>query len=297
MTALVLAALAAYGTHLVHTAVAHRWAGAGIGPRRGAATRARRARPDATALWSRLGLDDVSPLELVATSAAVAVAAGAVALAVFGSPAPALAVAAFAAGFPVAGARLRRERRRAVAAEAWPRLIEEIQLRVTTLGRSIPQALFEVGERAPAELRPAFAAARREWLLTTDLGQATAVLKRRLDDPTADATCETLLVAHELGGADVGSRLEALAEDRRLDLQGRKDARAEQAGARFARRFVLIVPIGMALVGLQIGDGRAAYRTTTGQLVAVVAVVLVVVCWWWAGRIMRLPRERRVLTS
>jgi hypothetical protein len=31
--------------------------------------------------------------------------------------------------------------------------------------------------------------------------------------------------------------------------------------------------------------------------VAVVAVVLVVVCWWWAGRIMRLPRERRVLTS
>lgn len=293
MTVIVLAGLAAYGTFLLHTAVAHQWTGVGLGPRH----RTTRRTIDPAAALRRAGLDDVRPAELAATTALVAVVAGAVALAVLGAPAPALAVAVFAATFPAAGARLRRERRRAVAAEAWPRMIEEIRLEVTTLGRSVPQALFEVGERAPDELRPAFAAARREWLLTTDLGQATAVLKRRLDDPTADATIETLLVAHELGGADVGARLEALAEDRRLDLQGRKDARAEQAGARFARRFVLIVPVGMALVGLQIGDGRAAYRTPGGQLAAVVAVAVVVACWWWAGRIMRLPREQRVFTS
>ncbi|HSL57489.1 MAG TPA: hypothetical protein VK866_06570 [Acidimicrobiales bacterium] len=295
MTTVVLAGLAAYGVHLVFTALAHRWSGIGPGPRR------RRARPrrrvDLGATLERVGLDDVRPAEFAATTLAVATVAGTLTAVVLGGLAPALVVAAFAATFPAASARLRREQRRAAAAEAWPRMIEEIRLRVTTLGRSIPQALFEVGERAPEPLRPAFEAARREWLLTTDLAHATAVLKRRLDDPTADATCETLLVAHEIGGADVGSRLEALAEDRRLDLQGRKDARAEQAGARFARRFVLIVPLGMAIVGLQIGDGRAAYRSGAGQAVAVLAVALVIACWWWAGRIMRLPDERRVLTS
>jgi tight adherence protein B len=103
-----------------------------------------------------------------------------------------------------------------------------------------------------------------------------------------------LLVAHQLGGTDLDARLRALADDRMLDLQGRKDASARQAGARFARRFVLVVPAGMALAGLGIGDGRAAYATSFGQTMVVLAVVLVALCWWWAGRIMALPEDERV---
>ena len=85
------------------------------------------------------------------------------------------------------------------------------------------------------------------------------MLKDRLADPTADAACETLLVAHELGGTDLDRRLEALAEDRVQDAQGRKDARAKQAGVRFARRFVLIVPVGH-------GARRAVHRQRPGGL-------------------------------
>src|SRR6185436_1637157 len=101
------------------------------------------------------------------------------------------------------------------------------------------------------------------------------LLKNALADPTADATCETLLVAYEVGGSDLDRRLAALAEDRTLDLQGRKDARAKQAGVRFARRFVLVVPLGMTLAGLSIGTGRQAYQTPLGQLLVVVGLAFV----------------------
>ena len=103
-----------------------------------------------------------------------------------------------------------------------------------------------------------------------------------------------MLVAHEIGGTDVDRRLAALVEDRIQDLQGRKDALSKQAGVRFARRFVLIVPAGMAIAGLSIGTGRAAYQTPLGQLLVAVGVTVVVACWVWAGRMMRLPREERV---
>ena len=109
--------------------------------------------------------------------------------------------------------------------------------------------------------------------------------------------CETLLVAHEVGGTDLDRRLEALIDDRVQDAQGRKDARAKQAGARFARRFVLIVPAGMALAGMSVGTGRAAYQTASGQVLVVVAIVMVIGCWWWAGRIMTLPEEQRVFDA
>ena len=152
-----------------------------------------------------------------------------------------------------------------------------------------------MGRQGPAELRPGFAAAEREWLISTDFSRAVAVLKDRLADPTADAACETLLVAHEIGGGGLDRRLAALVDDRTQDVQGRKDARAKQAAVRFARRFVLIVPVGMALAGLSIGTGRAAYETPLGQLAVVLGIAALVGCWLWAGRLMRLPEEERVL--
>ena len=175
-------------------------------------------------------------------------------------------------------------------------MIEEIRILTGSLGRSIPQALFEVGRRGPDELRPAFDAAHREWLLSTDFARTLDVLKDRLADPTADATCETLLVAHELGGADLDRRLAALAEDRVADTQGRKDARAKQAGVRFARRFVLIVPVGH---GPRRDVGRQRAGRPTGAPLGQIAVVVAARhgCWRAGsgpGAIMRLPDEERV---
>ncbi|MEX2550460.1 MAG: hypothetical protein WD638_09550, partial [Nitriliruptoraceae bacterium] len=65
-------------------------------------------------------------------------------------------------------------------------------------------------------------------------------------------------------------------------------------GVRFARSFVVLVPLGMALVGLNIGDGRAAFQTASGQAWVLVAFAMIAGCWIWAGRLLRLPEEDRV---
>ena len=290
MTTALLAMAAAYGVHLLYSAVALGWDGIGPGPSLGPSRVAGRV---GTA-WTDLGLDTVRAADLVGAAAALGLVGGALGFAVFGGVLPPIAAGLFAASFPVTAARARRRRQRDAAREAWPRLLEELRIQTMALGRSVPQALFEVAASAPAELRPAFEAARREWLLSTDFERAVAVLKARLADATADAVAETLLVAHALGGTQVDRCLAALADDRVLDLQGRKDAVARQAGARFARRFVLVVPLGMAGLGLGVGDGRAAYGTPTGQLLVAVGLALLAACWWWSGRILRLPTEERV---
>ena len=290
-----LALLAAYGVHLLYTALSLRWTGLGPGPATDHDNQRRRAgRVDPRTWLVQAGLEDVRLAEFAAVVGVLFVIGLSIGAALFRGLLPALACALFAASFPPTSYRARRERRRAEAHESWPHLIEEIRLLTGSVGRSVPQALLEVGRRGPVELRPAFAAAEREWRISTDFARTVAVLQTRLADPTADAACETLLVAHEVGGADLDRRLEALAEDRLADLQGRKDARAKQAGVRFARRFVLIVPVGMALVGLSLGTGDAAYRSGSGQMLAATAVAMVVACWFWAGRLLRLPEEQRV---
>lgn len=293
MIAVVLAGLAAYGTHLVFTAVSMGWEGLAPGPRTAHPAQRRGASSLRSAL-DRAGLAEVTVRQAAGVTVAVLVVGAVVGWTAFGGVVAPAAGAGLAGLVPVGAVRARQERRRAEAQDAWPRLIEEVRVRTATLGRSVPQALFEAGRRAPATMRPAFADGHREWLLTTDFDRAVTVLKAALADPTADAACETLLIAHEVGGNDLDRRLEALAHDRVLDVNGRKDARAKQAGARFARRFVLIVPAGMALAGLSIGDGRGAYQSPGGQAAVAAGVAVIGLCWWWAGRIMHLPDEQRV---
>lgn len=291
MTALLVTLAGAYGIHLVYTAAVFRWSGVGPGP----SVRRRRPTVHQIRSWmAQAGLEDSRPQDLIGAGIMLFALGALLTHAIFGGIVPSLAGGSFATTFPLAAARARREQRRNEAREAWPRLVEEIRLTTVSLGRSVPQALFEVGARAPEDMRGAFEAAHREWLLSTDFPRTIAVLKDRLADATADAVCETLLIAHQIGGNDIDRCLTALVDDRIVDVQGRKDARARQAGARFARKFVLIVPLGMALIGLSIGQGRAAYAGATGQLLVMVGLAIMAACWWWAGRIMRLPDEQRV---
>jgi tight adherence protein B len=289
---LLVAAVAAYGAYLVYTAFVFGWRGVGLGP----ALRSSRprARQRAHRWLAQAGLSGVRASEAGAVGVLLFLTGGAIAYALFGGVVPSVVAGCLAASFPVASLRARRERRRSEARDAWPRMIEEMRLLTGSLGRSVPQALFDVGRRAPEEMRAAFIAAQREWMISTDFPRTLAVLKRGLADATADVVCETLLVAYEVGGTDLDRRLAALAEDRVQDLQGRKTAKAKQAGVRFARRFVLLVPLGMALAGLSIGNGRRAYETTGGQVAVAFGLGMIAVCWAWAGRLMRLPEEERV---
>lgn len=299
MNAVLLAAIAGCGMYLLFSALAL----GRRGLRRdrtvvGAATTGRPSGRRATREWLlEAGLSDVQPANFAVVVVLLGVVGGAGGYLLFASLLPTLVAGVVAAALPVSAYRNRRIARLEHAQEAWPGLLEEIRLLTTSVGRSLPQATFDVGGRAPAELRNGFEVAQREWLLSTDFGRALDVLRARLADPTADAVCETLLVAHEVGGNDLGRRLQDLAEDRYLDVMGRKDARAKQSGVRFARRFVLVVPVGMAIAGSMIGSGRSAYATATGQLVVGVAVVFLVACWFWAGRYLRLPNAGRVFTQ
>lgn len=286
-----LALLAAYGVFLLWTGFVFGWRGVGPSTRT-APGRSRRAQLEDALVQA--GLERIGLTEFLAVAAVLfVVGAGLTWVVLPGVAAPAV-VGLVASSFPVLSARARRHRRVELARDAWPRLIEEVRIQAVSLGRSIPQALFVVGQRAPGEMRPAFEAAHREWLISTDFDRTLAVLKDRLADPTADAVCETLLIAHQVGGTDVGRRLTALIEDRVLDLQGRKDARARQAGARFARWFVLAVPVGMALVGQTIAGGRGAYTSPGAQVMVLLALAMIAGCWVWAGRLMALPTEERV---
>jgi tight adherence protein B len=196
MLGLLLAAVGGLGVHYLYTAFALGWRGYAPGPDPINDEGSRHQRQQ----WlNQAGLSGVDPLQFGAVVAATFVLGVAVGFALFGTLLPAVVLGGFAASLPLASYRVRRRRRLAKVHEAWPQLIEEIRILTGSAGRSVPQALFEVGRRAPESMRPAFASAQRTWLLTTDFENTVDALKATLADPTADVTTETLLVADSAG--------------------------------------------------------------------------------------------------
>src|SRR5262249_34978639 len=123
-----IAVVGAYGVWVVYTPGP--CGGRGITPR----PRGGRARPAPRGggRWPRRGMGDwlmqaglegVDRREFVAVVLTLGAVGGVGAYALFGGPLPAVAGALFAATFPVASYRARRERRRSEARDAWPRMI------------------------------------------------------------------------------------------------------------------------------------------------------------------------------
>jgi tight adherence protein B len=249
-------------------------------------------------LWSRPGERRQRRVRLAGLGLPVLAGLGgaAVGLVAIGGLAS-LAIGVLAGTCAVLGRRSVGAARREQARRLWPSMLEEIRVLTTSGGRSIPRALFEVGIRAPAPTGDAFRSAQQAWRVSADLDRTLAVLRDQLADASTDVVTETLLVAHQLGGADVGRRLARLAEDRRRDLAARDLAVAKLAGARFARRFVVIVPLGMAVAGQAVGTGRQAFASPAGQAVGLVAAAMVAACWLWAGTLLKLPDEPRVFAG
>jgi hypothetical protein len=75
----------------------------------------------------------------------------------------------------------------------------------------------------------AFEVAHREWLLYTEFGRTVSVLKPGSPTRRPTPPASRLLVTHEIGGTDLGRRLDALIEDRVVDA-GPRDHASRPAG-------------------------------------------------------------------
>ena len=177
MTGLLISLAGAYGVFLLYSAAT------GAGDRGATADRSWACRRRIADWLAQAGLADVRPLEFTLVAAALGLAGTVLGYALFAGAVPALLTGAFAATFPFAWYRDRREQRRAESQDAWPRMIEQLRVLTGAVGRSVPQALFEVGTTAPPEMQPAFDSARREWMLSTDFERALIALKAAGEQP------------------------------------------------------------------------------------------------------------------
>ncbi len=246
------------------------------------------------ALLARAGASDVSVRALVGLSAAAAAVAGLVMLAASGVAAIAVVFAGLAGSLPYAVLRARATRRVREHAELWPDVVDNLASAVRA-GLSLPEALIQVGERGPDSMRDPFVRFARDYQATGRFHDSLDLLKARLADPVGDRVVESLRVARDVGGGDLGRVLRTLSAYLRDDLRTRAEIEARQSWTVNGARLAVAAPWFVLLMMSVQRDVVERYASLAGAMVLGGGAVLSVLAYQLMMRIGRLPRARRVL--
>lgn len=214
--------------------------------------------------------------------------------AVTGVPGIAVCFAVMAGWVPVAVVRVRARARRAQLRELWPDAVDNVTSAVRA-GLALPEALAQLSVRGPEELRPAFSDFASDYRTTGRFNDCLDRLKDRLSDPVGDRLVESLRIAREVGGSDLGALLRTLSTFLREDARTRSELETRQSWTVNAARLAVAAPwIVLALLSTR-PESVQAYNSAAGTAVLAVGAIATVLAYRLMVRIGRLPEEDRVL--
>lgn len=209
-------------------------------------------------------------------------------------PAIAVCFALICGYLPMAMVRSRALRRRRQLRDAWPDVVDHVSSAVRA-GLALPESLSQLAVRGPEELRPAFQQFAFDYRASGNFHECLNRLKDRLADPVADRLIESLRIAREVGGTDLGRLLRTLSTFLREDARTRAELEARQSWTVNAARLGLCAPwVVLAMLATR-GDSLQAYRQPAGILVLVVGAAVSALAYRIMRRIGRLPHEVRVM--
>ncbi|WP_029135560.1 type II secretion system F family protein [Nakamurella lactea] len=243
---------------------------------------------------AQAGLSNISPAQLLASQLVCALLAATATLVLTQSISVSVIFALFAAAVPrLLVTRLRRKRQ-ADLRELWPEVVDNLTSGVRA-GLSLPEALTAIGARGPEAMREAFRRFGSDYRTTGHFNDSLNRLKAALADPVGDRVCESLRVAREVGGTDLGRLLTTLSSFLRDDARTRAELMARQSWSVNAARMAVCAPwLVLVLLATQ-NETLDAYDTPTGTAILLVGAALSIGAYRLMLRIGRLPEDRRVL--
>lgn len=249
--------------------------------------------------WERTlasaGLGSVTPAGLLGLCVATGLCAGLVVQVASRTPTVAAAFALLGAYLPIAVVRGRAARRQRELAEVWPDAVDNLASAVRA-GMSLPDALAALGTRGPLPLREAFTAFGLDYQVSGRFGDCLDRLKVRLADPVGDRVCESLRVARDVGGGDLGRLLRNLSGYLRDDARTRSELESRQAWTVNGARLAVAAPWLVLLMMSFQTEVIQRYASSAGVVVLSVGAGLCLVAYRLMTRLGRLPVEQRILS-
>lgn len=196
--------------------------------------------------------------------------------------------------FKITGRQKLLVKNKNVPVELWPDVVDDLASAIRA-GLSLPQAVIELCNSGPEQLRPAFQLCRDQYQATGDFKAGLNLIAKNLEDPQADKFVASLQIAHEVGGADLGVLLRTLSEVMREELVLRGEIVARQSWTVNGAKLAVAAPWVTALVLSTRDTAANVYMSASGIRMLAICAVISVLAYLAMMKIAELPTEKRLL--
>jgi tight adherence protein B len=245
-------------------------------------------------LLAAAGLTGINAAQLIALQVGLGVLAMVVILLTTGTVTVSLVFAVFGFALPHVQVRRLAARRRGDLREVWPEVVDNLASAVRA-GLSLPEALSALATRGPEVLRPPFERFAAQYRSSGRFAACLDRLKDDLADPVGDRIVETLRVAREVGGSDLGRVLRTLATFLREDARARAELETRQGWVVSAARLAVAAPWVVLLLLATQSTTLDAYDSALGSAILLGGGAVCFAAYRLMLRIGRLPEDVRVL--
>ena len=184
--------------------------------------------------------------------------------------------------------------REKLSPDVWPDVVDDLASAIRA-GLSLPQAIVELCNSGPEQLRPTFKLCRDQYQATGDFRDGLNLIANNLKDPQADKFVASIQIAHEVGGADLGVLLRTLSEVMREEIVLRGEIVARQSWTVNGAKLAVAAPWVTALVLSTRDTAANVYLSSNGIRMLTICAVISVLAYVAMMKIAQLPAEKRLL--
>jgi len=184
--------------------------------------------------------------------------------------------------------------RKKITPDVWPDVVDDLASAIRA-GLSLPQAVIELCESGPEQLRPTFTLCRDQYQATGDFKAGLNLIAQNLENSQADKFVASLQIAHEVGGADLGVLLRTLSEVMREELALRGEIVARQSWTINGAKLAVAAPWLTALVLSTRETAANVYLSASGIRMLAMCALISVFAYFAMMKIAKLPTEKRLL--
>ncbi|WP_430592610.1 type II secretion system F family protein [Humidisolicoccus flavus] len=229
-------------------------------------------------------------LPLIAVIAAVV--CGGITLVVIPILPLALIAASAGAALPLVAVQWQAKKKRLLLDRVWPDVVDHL-LAAIRGGMSLPDAMTALQTIGPEETKPYFREFAIEYRSSGSFDYCIDQAKMRFANGTADRLLETMRMAKEVGGNELGRVLSDLAAYLREESATRGELLARQSWIVNAARLGVAAPWIVLLLLATRPEGAAAYNSSGGLMMILGGVIVTVIAYRTMIRLGRLPEDAR----
>ena len=176
----------------------------------------------------------------------------------------------------------------------WPDVVDDVHSAIRA-GLSLPQAIESLGNNSPVNVRDIFRTSTEMYKRNGNFKRSMIFIGQKFNDPIADKFVGAMIIAHELGGTELGKLLSTLGESLRADESMRGEIKARQSWTVNGARLAIAAPWFIVLVLCMRADARGVYFSAQGVQLLLLCGLVTTFAYLLMQKIGKLPPEPKVL--